>query len=97
MWLFAARVDWATLLRRSFEVDVLACARCGGRLRVLGEVSDPAFVQLVLEALGQPGTHGRRRGHATQRVCSATARPASEGGEDRARTVRVDLGYRAAF
>jgi len=32
-----------------------------------------------------------------QRVCSATARPASEGGEDPAPTVRLDLGYRAAF
>jgi len=55
--LYAAttRVDWATLLRRSFEVDVLACARCGGRLRVLGEVTDPALVQLVLESLGLPG------------------------------------------
>jgi hypothetical protein len=55
--LYAAttRVDWATLLRRSFEVDVLACARCGGRLRVLGEVTAPALVQLVLESLGLPG------------------------------------------
>jgi hypothetical protein len=48
------RIDWATLLRRSFEVDVLTCARCGGRLRVLGEVTDPALVQLVLESLGLP-------------------------------------------
>ena len=30
------RVDWASLLRRSFEVDVLRCARCGGGVRVLG-------------------------------------------------------------
>jgi hypothetical protein len=29
------RVEWAALLRRSFDVDVMACATCGGRLRVL--------------------------------------------------------------
>jgi hypothetical protein len=56
--LYAAttRVAWAALLRRSFEVDVLTCAHCGGRLRVLGEVTAPALVQLVLESLGLP-TH----------------------------------------
>jgi hypothetical protein len=50
----APRVDWASLLRRSFEVDVLACARCGGRLRVLGEITEPALVRLVLERLAIP-------------------------------------------
>jgi hypothetical protein len=54
--LYAAspRVDWASLLRRSFEVDVLQCARCGGRLRVLGEVTDPRVVAVVLESLQMP-------------------------------------------
>jgi hypothetical protein len=54
--LYAAstRVDWASLLRRSFQVDVLACPRCDGRLRVLGEVTDPAMVRLVLDSLGMP-------------------------------------------
>ena len=49
-----ARIDWATLLRRSFEVDVLACARCGGRLRVLGEVTEPGAIRLLLDNLGLP-------------------------------------------
>jgi hypothetical protein len=54
--LYAAspRVDWATLLRRSFEVDVLACPSCGGRLRVIGEVTEPGTVGRVLAALGMP-------------------------------------------
>jgi hypothetical protein len=50
----APRVDWATLLRRTFDVDVLRCSSCGGRLRVLGEVTDAAMVRLVLESLGLP-------------------------------------------
>lgn len=59
--LYAAspRVDWATLVRRSFEVDVLACPSCDGRLRVLGEVTDAATVRLVLDSLGMP-THAPR-------------------------------------
>ena len=54
--LYAAspRVDWASLLRRTFAVDVLACPTCGGRLRVLGEVTEPAMVRLALESLGVP-------------------------------------------
>ena len=54
--LYAAspRLDWPTLLRRSFGTDVLACPSCAGRLRVLGEVTEPATVRLVLESLGMP-------------------------------------------
>jgi len=54
--LYAAtpRLDWATLLRRSFQVDVLACPACSGRLRVLGEVTEAARVRLALESLGMP-------------------------------------------
>jgi hypothetical protein len=48
------RVDWATLLRRCFAVDVLECAKCHGRLRMLGEVTEPALVSLVLESLALP-------------------------------------------
>jgi hypothetical protein len=48
----APRVDWASLLRRSFEVDVFDCPNCGGRLRALGEITDPATARLVLESLG---------------------------------------------
>ena len=54
--LYAAtpRNDWASLLRRTFDVDVLHCAGCGGRLRVVGEVVEPSMVMLVLETLGLP-------------------------------------------
>jgi hypothetical protein len=63
--LYAAscRVDWASLVRRSFEIDVLKCASCGGRLRMLGEVTDPRVVGLVLESL-QMSTEAPPVGHA---------------------------------
>ncbi len=47
-------VDWAALLRRTFEVDVLACPKCNGRLRVLAVITGPQPVRQILEHLGQP-------------------------------------------
>ena len=39
---------WAALLRRVFGLDVLACPRCGSRLRVIAAVQDPLAVQAIL-------------------------------------------------
>ncbi len=44
---------WAELLRRVFEVDVLACA-CGGRLRFIATIEDPPVVERILRHLGLP-------------------------------------------
>jgi len=54
--LYAAtpRVDWAALLRRSFQVDVMQCAKCGGRLRVLAVITEPEPVRRILAHLGLP-------------------------------------------
>ncbi len=45
--------SWAELLRRIFEIDVLACA-CGGRLRFIATIEDPLVVQRILRHLGLP-------------------------------------------
>jgi hypothetical protein len=46
------RVDWAELLRRTFDFDVFACVRCGGRRRVLASVNEEGGVRAILEHLG---------------------------------------------
>jgi hypothetical protein len=46
-------IAWADLLRRIFEIDVLACA-CGGRLRFIATIEDPPVVQRILRHLGLP-------------------------------------------
>jgi hypothetical protein len=43
---------WAALMRRVFALDVLACPRCGGRLRAITTVQDPAVVRAILAHLG---------------------------------------------
>jgi Putative transposase len=45
--------QWAELMRRTFGLDVLACLRCGGRLR-LGVDSTRSVVQRILRHLGLP-------------------------------------------
>jgi hypothetical protein len=48
-----ARIDWASLLERTFLEDVLACP-CGGRRRILAEVNEPEAIVASLAHLGMP-------------------------------------------
>ncbi|HET8577005.1 MAG TPA: transposase [Methylomirabilota bacterium] len=43
---------WAVLMQRAFGLDVLACPRCGGRLRLLATIADPTVVEQILTHLG---------------------------------------------
>jgi hypothetical protein len=54
--LYAAtpRIDWASLMRRSMNVDVLECPKCHGRLRVLAVITELVPVQKILSHLGLP-------------------------------------------
>ena len=36
------------LMRRAFAIDVLACAHCGGRLRLIATLHDPAVIRKLL-------------------------------------------------
>jgi hypothetical protein len=45
---------WAELMRRAFDVDVLACRRCGGRLRLLALLEAGAVAVRILRHLGFP-------------------------------------------
>ena len=45
---------WADLMRRSLALDVLACPRCGGRLRLIAVVDHPAVVARILGHLALP-------------------------------------------
>ena len=37
--------------RRSFATDVLACPRCGGRMRLVATIHDPAAIRRILAHL----------------------------------------------
>jgi len=44
-------VPWATLLARTFDFDVKACARCDGRLVVRAVVTDIDIAPKILVAI----------------------------------------------
>ena len=48
------RAPWAELLQRVFEVDALACPKCGGRMRVLSAITDPTVAGRILRCLALP-------------------------------------------
>jgi len=45
---------WAYLLRRVFEIDILACPDCGGRLRLVATIEQPGVIEKILAHLGLP-------------------------------------------
>jgi hypothetical protein len=45
-------VDWATVLRRVFDVDSLQCPRCGGRPRVITTITEESAVTKILDSVG---------------------------------------------
>jgi hypothetical protein len=50
------RVPWAELLRKVFEIDVLACPQCGGRLQLIAFIAEPTVVKRILDHLGVNST-----------------------------------------
>ena len=43
---------WAALMHRAFAIDVLACPHCGGRLRLIATLHDPAVIRKILAHVG---------------------------------------------
>ncbi len=49
-----ARYLWAQLLARIYGVFPLKCSGCGGRIRLVGFITEPATVRQILEHVGEP-------------------------------------------
>jgi hypothetical protein len=90
---------WANLMRRAFDLDVLACPRCGRRLRLLGTIEDPVAIRAILDNLAVlhlhqlvPAGGGRDRDPEQERITrrGGAVEPAEQRGGDR------DAGARRA-
>lgn len=44
-----APLTWAQRLKRVFAIDITQCPHCGGRLRVITDVTDPEVIERILE------------------------------------------------
>ena len=54
-----ARYMWAQLLARIYGVFALQCSRCGGRVHLVGFITEPATVRQILEHVGERTTAPR--------------------------------------
>jgi len=49
-----ARMSWACLLKRVFDIDVEHCANCGGHLKIIAAIVDPVVITKILTHLHLP-------------------------------------------
>jgi Putative transposase/Transposase zinc-binding domain len=49
-----ARMNWARLLKRVFDIDIEHCPNCGGRLKIIAAIEDPPVIVRILAHLGLP-------------------------------------------
>ena len=45
---------WAALLKRTFDVDVLECPKCKGRMKLIAMVTDRKSITRFLDGIGEP-------------------------------------------
>ena len=43
-----ARMSWARLLKRVFKIDIECCPHCGGRVKIIAAIEDPAVIVGIL-------------------------------------------------
>jgi hypothetical protein len=49
-----ARMSWARLLKRVFDIDIEHCPNCGGALKIIAAIEDPPVIDKILSHLGLP-------------------------------------------
>ena len=61
----SAHMSWARLLKRVFDIDIEHCPHCGGNMKIIAAIEEPAVIAKILAHLGLPTRvpappHGRR-------------------------------------
>jgi ribosomal protein S27E len=46
-------MTWAQRLKRVFRIEIERCGRCGGQMKVIAAIEDPAVVERILRHVGQ--------------------------------------------
>ena len=45
-------MSWAQRLKRVFNIDITTCQACGGTMKVIAAIEDPAVIRKILDHLG---------------------------------------------
>ena len=48
----AAKIAWAKMIRKVYEVDPQTCPECGAQMCVISLIEDPAVIERILSWLG---------------------------------------------
>ena len=48
-------MTWMQRLKRVFAIEIETCRRCGGKLKVLASIEDPALIERILAHVAQRG------------------------------------------
>jgi len=51
-----ASMTWAKRLKRVFNIDIETCCECGGDVRIIASIEDPAVIQKILAHLDDNAT-----------------------------------------
>ncbi len=46
-------MTWAQRLKRVFNIDIETCSKCGGDVRIIASIEDPAVIKQILAHLDQ--------------------------------------------
>jgi hypothetical protein len=50
-------MSWAQRLRRVFNIDIETCERCGGAMKIVACIVDPAVIRKLLRRAAPAGPH----------------------------------------
>ncbi len=50
----SARMSWARLLKRVFDIDIEHCPHCGGNMKIIAAIENPSVIAKLLSHLGLP-------------------------------------------
>ena len=50
------RISWARLLKRVFNIDVINCSKCQGKIKIIAAIEDPKIIKNILNHMGLPST-----------------------------------------
>ncbi len=52
--------QWAQRLKRVFNIDIETCSECGGAVKIIASIEDPAVIRKILAHLGEKATPAGR-------------------------------------
>ena len=74
-----ARMSWARLLKRVFDIDIELCPQCGGALKIIAAIEAPAVIAKIFTHLGLPVraclSRHRRAPRRSDSICSQRLDP----------------------